>query len=416
MAGSVKTIHRRPRGIETGCAGLRVFFACLLAIGVLVIGAATVAAPAWAFDDDERDDADELNFAELMAPSLGSDDSHSDWISTDWYAGMIGFDSPMIRARYDRGWPDDTGLTRITLDQVFIGTVSANAHGGALLYNIKDSTAPLASVSATAVANVSEVEICETDPCGDTSDTLAVSSNDEASGAVDFAVMMAPSLGSGPGPMKAYILVDLIVAYDVRTSQVLVGHVDAYAAIDAVVVGPPVGNPAPGVDVPEVEIAATAIGNVGSLESDVGVHEESVQIVVGAILPPEEPVVEETSLAVVEENADPLSGVLFGLVEEGHVEKAQITAEASVGSLAGVFTDVSATALANLHTSHLHVGDVGDVSIIEVDQLAYADPTAIVHLEEIALEHAPGFSVAATALGSIRNVVISVADGIETGF
>ncbi|MEM7122739.1 MAG: hypothetical protein AAF563_15775 [Pseudomonadota bacterium] len=410
---------------------MRVFAACVLAVGIMAFGAATFADPSWAREDNGHASDDHIDFAGLMAPSLGSDDSDGDWIMTDWYAGMVDFDDPVIRTRYDRGWREETGLTRIDLDQVFVGNVAANAQGGALMHNVDDPADPLASFSATAIANVSDVSICEGDACGETTEGLqAASSETQASPSIDFAGMMAPSLGSGPGAMTAYILVDLIVAHDVRTSQVLVGHVDAYAAVDSIVVGPAVENPAPVTEVPEVTVAATAVGNVGTLESDMGVRGESVQIVVGAILPDDEllvdepvvdePVVDEpvveTALAVTDEDADPLSGVLIDLVSDDHVEKAQITAEASVGSLAGVFTDVSATALANLHTTHIDVGDVGDISAIDVDQLAYADAMAIVHLEEIALEHTSGLRVAATALGNIRNVVISVADGIETGF
>ena len=361
-----------------------------------------------------------------MAPSLGSDDGDNDWIMTDWYAGMVDFDDPVIRTRSDGGWRDEIGFTRIDLDQVFVGHVAANAQGGALIHNVDDPADPLASFSATAIANVSDVTICEGDTCGEaTGDLQAASPEAEASPSIDFAGMMAPSLGSGPGPVTAYILIDLIVAHDVRTSQVLVGHVDAYAAVHSIIVGPAVESPVPVADVPEVKVAATAVGNVGTLESDMGVRGESVQIVVGAIIPEEEPAVDEpvvdepvveTALVVTDENADPLSGVLIGLVSDGHVEKAQITAEASVGSLAGVFADVSATALANLHTTHIDVSHVGDISAIDVDQLAYADTMAIVHLEEIALEHTSGLRVAAAALGNIRNVVISMADGIETGF
>ena len=365
-----------------------------------------------------------------MAPSLGSDDDHGDWVTTDWYAGMVGFDDPVVVTRYDRGWRGETGLTRVALDQVFVGNVSATSQGGVLLYKMDGafdkSADPLVSLIATAMANVSDIALCEGDVCGERTDDVqatnvqATSGDASASPSVDFAQMMAPSLGSGSGSMTAYILLDLIIAYDVRTSQVLVGHVDAYAVVDSVLVSPAVESPEPGDVVPEVKVAATAVGNVGTLESDVGVRGESVQIVVGAILPPEEPVVDEpvvqAALDVPSENADPLSGVLSGLVSDDHIEKAQITAEASVGSLAGVFTDVSATALANLHVTHIDVTDVGDVSTIDVDQLAYADAMAIVHLEEIALEHTPGLRAAATALGNIRNVVISMADGIETGF
>ena len=405
---------------------MRVLVAWMLAVGVLAFGTATVGGPAWAHDDNGHAHDEQIDFAGLMAPSLGSDDGDGDWIMTDWYAGMVDFDDPVIRTRYDGGWRDETGFTRIDLDQVFVGNVAANAQGGALIHNVDDPADPLASFSATAIANVSDVAICEGDTCGETTDGLqATSSEAQASPSIDFAGMMAPSLGSGPGPMTAYILVDLIVAHDVRTSQVLVGHVDAYAAVDSIVVGPAVESPAPVTEVPEVKVAATAVGNVGTLESDMGVRGESVQIVVGAVLPDEasmveEPVVDEpaveTALAVTDESADPLSGVLVGLISDDHIEKAEITAEASVGSLAGVFTDVSATALANMHTTHIDVGDVGNVSAIDVDQLAYADAMAIVHLEEIALEHTSGLRVAATALGNIRNVVISVADGIETGF
>lgn len=404
---------------------MKALVACMVAVGVFAFGAA-LGAPVWAHEDGDHAHDDYVDFAGLMAPSLGSDDSEGDWIMTDWYAGMVDFDDPVVRTRYDRGWRDETGFTRVALDQVFVGSVSANAQGGALVHSIDDPADPLASFSATAIANVSDVALCEGDTCGETTDGLQTAST-EAGGSpsIDFADMMAPSLGSGPGPMTAYILVDLIVAHDVRTSQVLVGHVDAYAAVDSIVVGPAVESPAPATDVPEINVAATAVGNVGTLESDMGVRGESVQIVVGAILPDEEPVLDETvvedpvvetALVVDDEEADPLSGVLIDLVSDDHVEKAQITAEASVGSLAGVFTDVSATALANLHTTHIDIGDVGDISAIDVDQLAYADAMAIVHLEEIALEHTSGLRVAATALGNIRNVVITVADGIETGF
>ena len=62
------------------------------------------------------------------------------------------------------------------------------------------------------------------------------------------------------------------------------------------------------------------------------------------------------------------------------------------------------------------VADVGDLIFVDVNQIALAHATALVHLDHVRLEPAAGLKAAATALGNFRSVVINMADGLKYSF
>ena len=167
---------------------------------------------------------------------------------------------------------------------------------------------------------------------------------------------------------------------------------------------------------PLVEIAATAIGNAESIDSDVAVMVHEGQFVVGdgdyGHLP----------YWVGDDNAHTsLADALLYMALNGQLEKANIAANAGSYYIQQAQADISATAVANSNSINVDAASRDDAIVIaDLTQFAYADVSANAYLGVHYLDNyvdlgtlvdADGVrqavtSVTATAVGNVSNITV----------
>lgn len=161
---------------------------------------------------------------------------------------------------------------------------------------------------------------------------------------------------------------------------------------------------------PLVEIAATAIGNAESIDSDVAVLVHEGQFVLGdgdyGHLP----------YWVGDDNAHTsLADALLYLAIKGDLVKANISATAGSFYIQQAQADIDATAVANSNTINVDANTPDDAVVIaDLTQFAYADVTATAYLGLHYLDNYVDLgtldgavtSVTATAVGNVSNISV----------
>ena len=162
---------------------------------------------------------------------------------------------------------------------------------------------------------------------------------------------------------------------------------------------------------PLVEIAATAIGNVETIDSDVAVLVHEGQFVLGdgnnGYLP--------YWLNGKNEHTQ-LADALLYLAIKGDLVKANIEANAGSYFITQAQADIDATAIANLHTINVDAADpINDgIVIADITQFAYADVSANAYLgthlvynyNDLGKLKDALTSVTATAIGNISTITV----------
>ncbi len=327
-----------------------------------------------------------------------------DW---DWYANI--YEKIFIKVKIDPTF-DPSGLVQVEKLQIFVGDVKANAWVDAVLHK---PAAPGYEIK-----------------------TLTSSTTGEFSGTFE---------GGFKGVTKGVVL-DEEIAYlkkgkkcsgnwwDRKCEDVLIpkyvddkdpfygvtygklggtfgGEFSSYTEYDVIIPDPFTLD-----QLPLVEIAATAIGNAESIDSDVAVMVHEGQFVVGdgddGHLP----------YWVGDANAHTsLADALLYMALDGQLEKATISANAGSYYIQQAQADISATAVANSNSINVDAASRDDAIVIaDLTQFAYADVSANAYLGVHYLDNyvdlgtmvdADGVrqavtSVTATAVGNVSSITV----------
>ena len=244
---------------------------------------------------------------------------------------------------------------------------------------------------------------------------------EEAESGLNFEIAMAPSLGLNPGSGDWLLhgLGDFLVEIDpsvyllsrvlVERNQLMIGDVTATSTADNIevvetevaeaIVGDESDNEFPG-----IVLDAVAIGNLASLSSDVGGVAIDRQVVIGSS---DGDIVMPEWFGGDEPEAKPMSEALVTMMGGHGLQKAQISAEASAQNFAGALSELSATAVANIHSAGGNTGvEVGSLVGVNLVQLSYADITAISEKGPADITGNLEFSSVATAIANMSTISV----------
>ena len=409
---------------------MRTFFNLGLKAVLVLLGMALAGGGALAADAPSTPASDGVDFSLLLAPNLGSGANDGSWYDYGTVDRIDGR-SPngvLVRLPVDRDRFENSGLAIISVNQFFHGDVSADARIGLFRFDNSSKRSkfdrPSLQILATAAGNISTISTCMFAGCegiaadeeteNETPDPNGESGQAEAD-TFDLAVLMAPSLGAIAGPIDWNVGVNPIRPVEggsvfanvrpfgpvlVQTRQILVGDVSSIAAIDTAITSPSpsVDQAEVALDLPEVEIVATSIGNAASFDTDVDAHVEADQIVVGAVV---DPVEFDAAIDEAGNNDSLLSSTLQNLIAGDLIEKSYITADASADTLVNTLADVSAVALANNYSIGENAMSIEGLVNIDLNQLAYADTRAIAHVDVVGFTQPTNLTVIASALGNV---------------
>ena len=249
--------------------------------------------------------------------------------------------------------------------------------------------------------------------------TVAEETQEPVEEGLSFDLVMVPNLGSGIGPADWWVpgigalgakidpIIPLLSRVLLERKQLIIGNVVATATVESIEADLPTNELAETEetmpDLPDIAVNAVAIGNSGSVSTDVGVLAIDRQIVIGSV---------DGSIALPskfeeEGSKASMSDALMAMMSDGGIGKAEISAEVSAEDFVGSVSELSATSLANNHSiSGSPAIETDGLVVVDLFQFSYTDTKAEVSMGPANITSKLDFSAVATAVGNLANLTL----------